>query len=113
MIALFFGVQAARVRRHCGSAARRIYYVYTKGKAMITKVQKWGNSLGVRIPKALAEGAHVQAGATVNVDVEDGRLVITPVGKVTYDLATLLKQVTPENIHEEIDFGPPVGKEVW
>ena len=80
---------------------------------MITKIQKWGNSLGVRIPKSFAKGARVQAGISVDMTIEDGRLVITPVEKTVYDLAELVRQITPENLHGEVDFGPPRGKEVW
>jgi len=80
---------------------------------MITKIQKWGNSLGVRIPRSLAEGAQVQAGTSVDMTVEDGQIVIAPVEKRVYNLAELLSQITPENVHEEIDFGPPRGREVW
>ncbi|MCC6126063.1 MAG: AbrB/MazE/SpoVT family DNA-binding domain-containing protein [Pirellulales bacterium] len=80
---------------------------------MITHVQKWGNSLGVRIPKNIAEDIRVEDGATVDLRVEEGYLVIAPVGKPTYTLEELVSKITPENRHESIDFGPPVGKEVW
>jgi len=80
---------------------------------MITRIQKWGNSLGVRIPKNLAQDAEVDAGARVDICVENGRLVILPMKKKAYDLRELLAQVTPENRHGEVDFGGPVGKEVW
>jgi antitoxin MazE len=80
---------------------------------MITHVQKWGNSLGVRIPKNIAEDIHVEDGATVEMRVEEGNLVIAPVGKPVYSLEELASRITPENRHDLIDFGPPVGKEVW
>lgn len=80
---------------------------------MITRVQKWGNSLGVRIPKTIASHAHVDEGTAVDVSIEDDRLVITPVRKTAYRLKELLDRVTPDNVHGEIEFGGPVGREVW
>lgn len=80
---------------------------------MITKIRKWGNSLGVRIPKALAQDAQVEEGASVDVTVENGRLVIVPKRQNAYDLGGLLSQITPENRHHEVDFGSPAGGEVW
>jgi len=80
---------------------------------VITRVQKWGNSLGVRIPKLLAEHARVRAGSSVDMNLEGGRLVIAPVEKGVYDLADLLSQVTPDNLHGEVDVGRPRGREVW
>ena len=79
---------------------------------MITKVQKWGNSIGVRIPKAIAQDAEIQEGASVELRVEDGRLVIVPVRR-KYTLAELVSKITPENCHPETDWGPPLGKEIW
>ena len=80
---------------------------------MITRIQKWGNSLGLRIPKSLAEGAHVREGSTVYLALERGRLIVEPAVEETYKLEDLLAQVTEENIHVEIQTGPPVGKEAW
>ena len=80
---------------------------------MITRLRKWGNSLGVRIPKGLAQDANVDEGATVDVTLEDGRLVIAPVDPARYDLAKMLDRVTPKNVHDEVDFGKPAGGEVW
>ena len=79
---------------------------------METHIQKWGNSLALRIPKALAAEGHLEQGTPVEIKVENGAVVIRPKRK-RKDLQELLAQVTPENIHPEIDFGPPVGKEVW
>jgi antitoxin MazE len=81
---------------------------------MMSKVQKWGKSLGVRIPKALAQGAQVEAGMAVDVTILDGQLVISPHRDVIgYDLAALVAQITPENIHAEFSSGKPVGREIW
>ncbi len=80
---------------------------------MNTKVQKWGNSLGLRIPKSLAEEAGVEAGSTVDVSVRDGDLVVKPVRRRRYRLSDLLRRVSSKNIHGEVDAGKPRGREVW
>lgn len=80
---------------------------------MRAKIQKWGNSLGLRIPKALAEELSVTEGSAVELSVKDGRLVAAPERRKRYTLAELLAGVTPENRHPETDFGPPRGKEIW
>ena len=80
---------------------------------MITKVQKWGNSLGLRIPKSFAAEAHIGEGSEVDIAVQDGKLVITPCRKPRYALAALLSKVSKKNLQEEIVTGEPVGREVW
>lgn len=80
---------------------------------MITKIQKWGNSLGLRIPKSLAQDAQVQPGTEVDLSVQEGQLVIRPLKRSAYKLDDLLIGVRPENLHGEQDTGPAVGKEVW
>ena len=80
---------------------------------METRIRKWGNSLGLRIPKSIAEQTGVKEGSAVELNVEDERLVITPVKVEAYRLADLLERVTDENLHGEIDTGDPVGREVW
>jgi antitoxin MazE len=80
---------------------------------MITKIQKWGNSLGLRIPKTFAAEAQIEAGSTVDISVEDGGLVVRPVRRQRYSLSELLRRVTSRNMHDEIATGEPVGREVW
>lgn len=80
---------------------------------MIAKIQKWGNSLGLRIPKALAEQAAVGEGAKVDISVDNGRLVISAVRDPDHDLDELLARITPENLHGEVTTGAPRGREVW
>lgn len=80
---------------------------------MVTKVQQWGNSLGVRIPKGVAEEAEVSAGSSVEISVEAGTLVVRPVSTRKYKLSALLAKVNPKNIHGEIDSGEPLGRESW
>jgi antitoxin MazE len=79
---------------------------------METKLQRWGNSLGLRIPKTLAQEAGVKAGSTVELAIEDGRLVVRPARR-RYDLGKLVGQITEANLHEAIDTGEPVGREAW
>ena len=80
---------------------------------MVTTIQKWGNSLGLRIPKSVAHDAHVREGTAVEIRSQGGRLVISPIKTKRYRLDDLLKQVTRHNIHREIDTGDAVGNEVW
>ena len=80
---------------------------------MTTKLQKWGNSLAVRIPKALARELNAECGCAVSLEVDKGRLVVTPVKRPRYALDELVAGITPQNRHGEIDLGPPRGREVW
>ena len=80
---------------------------------MIATVQKWGNSLGVRIPKPVAQDAAISEGTAVDMRVSDGRLVITPARIAKPNLATLLKGVNAKNLHKEVETGDPVGGEAW
>jgi antitoxin MazE len=76
------------------------------------KAQRWGNSLAVRIPKAFAQELGLMAESSLDMHVVDGVLVIAPAsGALTLD--ELLEGVTPDNLHGEIDSGPPQGTEVW
>jgi antitoxin MazE len=91
-------------------AVGRIFNVDT---SMKTRVQKWGNSLALRIPRAFARESKVVQGSAVELTVEEGRLVITPVRTASYSLKALLAGVTNQNLHTEIDTGPAAGQEVW
>ena len=81
---------------------------------MKARVQKWGNSLAVRIPAPLARQLNLTENTSVECAVMDGSLVISPVTEPRrYSLEQLLDQVTAENIHAETEVGPPVGREIW
>jgi antitoxin MazE len=80
---------------------------------MLTKVQKWGNSLALRIPKAFARDAQLENNSMVEVSLVDGRIVIKPVPTPNWSLEQLLSSVTSANVHHEIDTGDAVGNEVW
>ena len=79
---------------------------------MRASIAKWGNSLALRLPKGLAEEARLVEGATVDLRVENGALVVAPVRK-RYRLAELLAEAKPETRHGETDWGAPRGKEAW
>ena len=79
---------------------------------MQTQVGKWGNSLAVRIPKTYAKDLGLKEGMDLEVSLNHGKLVLRPVGK-EYTLEELVARITPENVHEETDWGPPLGREVW
>lgn len=80
---------------------------------MHVRVQKWGNSLAVRIPKPLAEDAQVKEGTVLNLAVSEGMVVATPVEQRKWSLKQLLAQVNKRNLHTEVKFGPSVGREIW
>lgn len=80
---------------------------------MTSRILKWGNSLGIRIPKAFAEETGVSAGSEVDFTVRDGELVIRPLREKRYSLAQLLDGVTAANLHAEVETGGPVGAESW
>lgn len=80
---------------------------------MRAEVKKWGNSLALRIPKALAEEVGLESGSRVELIAENGRLHVISVKRPRYTLEELVAQITPDNRHGEIDIGPAVGKEVW
>ncbi|EKE09928.1 MAG: hypothetical protein ACD_16C00100G0090 [uncultured bacterium] len=76
---------------------------------MQSHVTKWGNSLGLRIPRVLADKIGIHAGTSVDVSLQDHRIVISK----SYSLESLLDQVSPDNIHKEVQIGPSRGKESW
>jgi antitoxin MazE len=87
--------------------------MYIRGWDMETTVQKWGNSLAVRIPKAFAEETGVYAGSPVDISITGDGIVIRRLRRRGVSLDDLLAGVTPENRHDEVDTGPAVGREPW
>ena len=79
---------------------------------MTTKIQKWGNSLALRIPKSFAEAINVKAGTNINLKLEKNKLVIIKGSRQNYKLDELLSNISDKNIHKEIDYGKPTGKEL-
>jgi antitoxin MazE len=80
---------------------------------MKTRVQKWGHSLALRIPKSFASEVGLMSESPVELSLEEGKLVIAPVAKPELTLKQLLTKVTAENLQHEVETGPAVGKEVW
>jgi antitoxin MazE len=78
---------------------------------MRVTVKKWGNSASVRIPAAIMEAAGLRIDAAVDVREEAGRIVIEPVRDEVCDLGELIAGITPANVHEEVGFGKPTGRE--
>jgi len=75
------------------------------------QVAKWGNSLAVRIPKAVAEEAHLQEGDSIMIEALDGHVELRPAERIP-TLEELVAQITKENRHPETDWGPDRGKEI-
>ena len=80
---------------------------------MKVQVKKWGNSASVRIPAAVMAAAALDIDQTVDVRAENGRVVIEPIRPPKYTLDELLAEMTPDNFPDLVDFGPPVGREIW
>lgn len=79
---------------------------------MTTLVSKWGNSLGIRISKAIAAAVKVEDGDPVEISVEEGAIVIRPAAR-RYTIEELVEGITPKNLHREVDWGGPQGNEAW
>ena len=78
---------------------------------MKTTAQKWGNSLAIRVPKSIAQQAGLKVKDDLDIEVRKGALVLRPHLRRVYRLEDLLKGMTPRNVHTELDFGGPVGRE--
>jgi len=77
-------------------------------------VKRWGNSPAVRIPATLMQALNLHIDDEISIELVGGKLVIEPVRQeVSYTLAGLLEGVTPENLHEPVEWGEPFGKEIW
>lgn len=85
----------------------------SKGAVFTTVLDRWGNSLGLRLPKAIAEAVGLREGDRVSIEAKDGSIV-TRRAKPKYTLSELLEGVTPDMLHGEIEDGGPIGLEdVW
>lgn len=80
---------------------------------MRTRVQKWGNSLAVRIPKTFAEEVGLTDDMSVEMRLVKGGLIVEPLPAWSSSLDEMLDDVTEENVHGEVDWGTPQGKEAW
>jgi antitoxin MazE len=88
-----------------------VYQTLGRKKMQVT-MRKWGNSIGVRIPAVILTELNLSAEKKVDVRAEAGRIIIEPIIDSQETLEQLLGQITPDNVHSEIDFGQPVGKEL-
>lgn len=79
---------------------------------MRTAVKRWGNSLGVRIPKSILEENSLKEGSEINIISKDGTIIFEPVKK-KYNLKDLLEGINESNLHGEISTGDSVGEEIW
>ncbi|MBI5374013.1 MAG: AbrB/MazE/SpoVT family DNA-binding domain-containing protein [Candidatus Schekmanbacteria bacterium] len=82
---------------------------------MVTKIQKWGNSQGLRIARQVLEDAHISVGDEVDVTIRKGMLIIAPIKCIRglRSLEELVSRIPKSYKPKETDWGKPVGKEVW
>ena len=80
---------------------------------MQVQVQKWGNSLALRIPKSFANQIKIEQGSYVDLSTVEGKLIARPMEQQEYSLEQLLAGITDQNIHAEVDTGNAIGKEIW
>ena len=80
---------------------------------MKTRIQKWGNSLALRIPRPFAEESNLREHSAVDISVRNGKLVVVPLKEQTLTLEQLVDRITPQNRHTETETGDAVGNEVW
>jgi antitoxin MazE len=80
---------------------------------MKTHVQKWGNSLALRIPKIFVTEMELEIDSPVEISLIEGKLILEPILNSQLELEQLLDQITSENIHNEVDTGAAVGREIW
>jgi antitoxin MazE len=88
--------------------------LYTrKEDSMKTHIQKWGNSLALRIPKSFAAEVRLEVGSLVELTLLEGKLVVSPLHQPDATLEELLAGITDQNLHHEVDTGRAIGKETW
>ncbi|BCG63039.1 MAG: antitoxin MazE [Methyloprofundus sp.] len=82
---------------------------------MLSKVQKWGNSQGIRIPKNLLENSHIKVGEEVVISAENGKIIVESTHKIRgkYDIKDLVNKMPHDYEVEEENWGDPLGQEVW
>jgi antitoxin MazE len=90
--------------------SRGILFVDTHMK---TRVQKWGNSLALRIPRPFAEESNLREDSAVDISVRNGRIVVVPIAEPEPSLEELVAKITPRNRHSETETGDAVGNEAW
>jgi len=112
LLPIFHPLQAAKGRRQ--ARAECIHFVYTQWRAVMrAKIQKWGNSLGIRLPKSVTVEAHLVEGSEVDITAAGGQIVITQASTKTYVLSDLLASYPDRKAPKEEEWGAPVGSEEW
>jgi antitoxin MazE len=79
---------------------------------MKSVIKKWGNSAAIRLPAKILASAQIDINTEVEISPQKNCIIISPV-KQKYDLDNLIKEITLNNCHDEIDSGEPTGKEIW
>lgn len=79
----------------------------------IQSIKKWGNSAGVRIPAAVLKASHLKIDEQVEIVEQDGCIILKPIPGEAMSLEAMCAQITPEMLHEDVDFGAPQGSEAW
>jgi len=105
-------LRAARIAR-AGRDTYCISHQRVEDRIMSITLHRWGNSVGLRLPKSLLEQLGLGEGSQVDLKVDGNRLVIEPVRHRRLTMAELLEGFSPDDRPEEVDWGPPVGREVW
>jgi len=77
------------------------------------KIQKWGNDLGVSIPLMIVNEMSLSEGRYVKIQDYENKIIIEPLKSEAYNLNDMLCEITENNIHHSIDWGTPVGNEIW
>ena len=80
---------------------------------MKTAIQRWGNSLALRIPRTYAAETRISEGSEVELTLKSGTLLVRPVVRKRHSLNDLLKRITSANRHNSVETGPAVGQESW
>ena len=88
-------------------------YKLKESLKMRVNVKKWGNSASVRIPVEIMRAAHLAENQVVDMREESGCIIIEPIRVPEFDLESLIAGITDQNLYEEVDFGAPVGREIW
>ena len=96
-----------------GVGAYRVSTLYIPGPEMTALVRKWGNSAAVRIPARLLADAGLDLDQPIEIREDRGRIIIERVREKEISLDDLLKRIRPENLHDPLDTGTPVGREIW
>ncbi|HAH97460.1 MAG TPA: AbrB/MazE/SpoVT family DNA-binding domain-containing protein [Firmicutes bacterium] len=80
---------------------------------MRAKIQKWGNSMALRIPKSFADQVSIRLGSSVDLSIQGGKIVIEPLKTEEYDLKVMVEAINELNLHSEYLIDKPKGKEIW